>query len=58
MLVQNIENIDNYKRDTSLSLNIDGCIVSFTSNTKNSDEAIQAAKEILLSAYRTRTTRC
>jgi len=35
---------------------INGCSVSFTSNSNGSDDSIKAVREILMSAYRTRNT--
>jgi len=45
------------ERDSAISLVIDGCTVLITSRAKGSDEAVQAAKEILLSAYRFKAVR-
>lgn len=44
-------------QDTPVSFIINGCAVSFSSNAKNTGEPIKAIKEILLSAYRTKTAR-
>ena len=45
------------ERDSAISLIIDGCAVLITSSAKGSDETVQAAKEILLSAYRFKAVR-
>ena len=45
------------KRGSTIMLVIDGCTVTLTSSAKGSQEAIQAAKEILLSAYRFKAAR-
>ena len=50
--------IINPKRKNEMPFIINGCSVSFTSYARNTDEPIKAVKEILLSAYRTRTARC
>jgi hypothetical protein len=44
-------------RNLSAPIMFDGRAVSFSSNASNSDETINAVKEILLTAYRTRTTK-
>jgi len=38
-------------------LMINGCAVSFSSSVKGTDEPIKAVKEILFSAYKTKTIR-
>jgi len=46
------------RRDATMSLVIDGCIVTLTSNASDgSGEVVQTMKEILLSAYRSKTAR-
>ena len=46
------------RRDATMSLVIDGCIVTLTSNASDgSGEVVQTMKEILLSAYRAKTAR-
>lgn len=46
------------KRETDLSLVIDGCSVSISSSPKGTDEPLKTVREILLSAYRTKQPRC
>ena len=43
--------------NTVIPFSINGCAVSFTSNANSTNEPLAAVKEILLSAYRTRTTK-
>jgi len=45
------------KRNSSTSFVINGCVISFSSATKSTDEPIKAVKEILLSVYRTRVAK-
>lgn len=45
----------NIRTQTDIPFTINGCTVSFTSSGKGSDDSIKAVKEILLSAYRTKT---
>lgn len=42
------------KRETDLSLVIDGCSVSISSCPKGADDPMKTVREILLSAYMTR----
>ena len=42
---------------TNIPFVINGCTVSFSSN-KRTDDPIEAVKEILLTAYRSRIARC
>lgn len=46
------------RRETDLSLVIDGCAVSITSSPKGTDEPLTTVREILLSAYRTKSSKC
>jgi len=42
------------KNNSAMPFIINGCVVSFSSNAKDADEPITTAKNILLSAYRTK----
>lgn len=50
-------NIIKNKPKTVIPFIIDGCTVSFTSTPKEKDDTIKTIKEILLSAYKTKTAR-
>ena len=45
------------KQNTAMPFIIDGCAVFCTSTARGTEEPIKAVKEILMSAYRTRTAR-
>ena len=44
----------NHNRNRTMQYIINGCRVSFSAKAGNNDEPIKIAKEILLSAYKTR----
>jgi hypothetical protein len=43
---------------TSSTLIVNGCAVTLTSSSSENDESLKAIRDILVSAYRTRMTRC
>jgi len=44
--------------ENGLSLVIDGCSVSVSSSPKGTDDPLKTVRDILLSSYRTKQSRC